>query len=146
MLPTFTGPGRVRQINLGGSSTTYSQQAILDSVKAQREQRLDHRRRLQSAHTLQAWWRGTSEARRVKAQLKNQFDAGNAAGVVEWTRLLVVGWSGGPADAQRLARWSKAMIDGGTSEFSLGPMLEFLLTNQTWCRRALRSILDWPKE
>ncbi|KAG8973410.1 hypothetical protein FRC05_008801, partial [Tulasnella sp. 425] len=90
MYPAFLGTARQRQINLGGSTTTKTQEAVLDTVRAQREQRLDQRRRAESAYKIQAWWRGTSEARRVKNQLKAQFD-GQSGPPVTWTRLLVVG-------------------------------------------------------
>lgn len=129
MYPTFSGPERRRKIDLGGSSSTYTQQAVLDSVRAQREQRLDHRRKVESAHKIQAWWRGNSEARRVKAGLKQRFDAGNAADLVEWTRLLVVGWSGASTDGARLLRWSRTILESENSTFFL-----YSLAVGSYCR------------
>lgn len=114
-LNMFSGPGRLRQINLGGSSYTPTQEAILDSVKAQREQRLHQRRQLESTLKIQAWWRGTAESKRVKGDLKQAFDRMSGP-PVEWTRLLVVGWSGGLGDSRRLARWSSTMLQNGNSE------------------------------
>ena len=40
MQPTFFGATKARQINLGGASTTTSSAAILDGVKARRDERL----------------------------------------------------------------------------------------------------------
>ncbi|KIO29730.1 hypothetical protein M407DRAFT_14471 [Tulasnella calospora MUT 4182] len=104
MYPAFLGPGRQRKINLGGSTTTKTQEAVLDTVRAQREQRLDQRRRAESAHKIQAWWRGTSEARRVKSQLKARFDAQNDPPVI-WTRLLVVAGLLGPFSTPDAGSW-----------------------------------------
>jgi ubiquitin-protein ligase E3 C len=112
MQSSFFGPQRSRQINLGGATTTASHAAILDKVKAQREERLDSRRRLDSAVKLQAWWRGTSEARRMRAHIRAQFDRGSVD-AVQWTRWLVVGWGGRSDDWDRLGSWSSVMVESG---------------------------------
>ncbi|KAG8928555.1 hypothetical protein FRC02_006739 [Tulasnella sp. 418] len=109
MHQAFLGSERVRKINLGGSSSTHSQQQILDAVRQQREQRQDQRRRQESARKLQAWWRGRSEAKRYRNLLRNTFDT-TTGPIVDWTRLLVLGWGGSADDHERLGRWSRTIL------------------------------------
>lgn len=127
MLPVFSGTNRPRQIDLGGSKSTYSQEALLDTLKAQREQRNDHRRRVESASKLQAWWRGTSDARAVREQQRRRFDDSHGP-PVEWTRLLMVGWRGSDADWSRLGRWSRTVVEAGERECMLS-LLSICLCN-----------------
>lgn len=115
MLPTFefSGPGRARRIALGGSSTTSTHADILDKVEARRAERLNQRRRTENAVKIQAWWRGRSEARRVRAQLRRAFDDSAAGGplkgkdAVMWTRALIVSGMGAQEDWLRLEKWSE---------------------------------------
>ncbi|KDQ20978.1 hypothetical protein BOTBODRAFT_26989 [Botryobasidium botryosum FD-172 SS1] len=111
MLPSFSfsGPGRTRQINLGGSHTTATHADILDKVKAQRAERQDLRRKKESALKIQAWWRGRVQAQKVRAQLRRAFDDGAAnwplrgKDAIMWTRALIVGGE----DWDRLGKWSE---------------------------------------
>lgn len=112
MIPNFSGQSRPRNINLGGSSSTASQATILDQVKAQREQRLELKRRQENALKIQAWWRGTSEARQVRRRIRQAFDEEDGSATVAWTRYLVLGWSGSSEDWERLGRWSACMSHG----------------------------------
>ncbi|KAG8995219.1 hypothetical protein FRB94_009328 [Tulasnella sp. JGI-2019a] len=142
MLPVFSGSSRQRQINLGGSRSTYtSQEAILDNLKAQREQRQDQRRRAESALRIQAWWRAASDQRKLRETLRRRFDESSGPSV-EWTRMLVVGWRGNEADFKRLGRWSRSMVEGGDSML-FGPFVE--RQRQSWLvllRQALLRALD----
>ncbi|KAF8322685.1 HECT-domain-containing protein [Clavulina sp. PMI_390] len=103
----FPDSGKSRRaINLGGASSTTSHDTILEGVKARREERLNAVKRSESAVKIQAWYRGRAQSRQVREQLRAQFDTGCSGNLLQWTRCLVVSWSGGPDDEQRLARWS----------------------------------------
>ncbi|KAF8339580.1 uncharacterized protein EI90DRAFT_2254957 [Cantharellus anzutake] len=107
----FFGPSRQRHINLGGASSTTSHASIIDNVKAKRNERLDATRRVQSAIRIQSWYRGRSQSKKAREKFREQFDQGS--GGVQWTRYLVVAWSGSPSDRDRLHRWSQIMNTGG---------------------------------
>ncbi|KZT44623.1 ubiquitin protein ligase [Sistotremastrum suecicum HHB10207 ss-3] len=107
MIPFLGDSGRRRNINLGGK-TAASHASILDQAKTQRLERETQRRKYESAIKVQAWYRGRSEARRAKAQMQRDFDAGSSphAGA----RYLALF---GQEDEYRLNAWSLAVIKGG---------------------------------
>ncbi|KAF9257641.1 HECT-domain-containing protein [Marasmius fiardii PR-910] len=85
MLPLFNGPEdtRRRQINLGGKSTTNTAQSTLESAKARRNERIEHRRRVDAAIRLQAWWRGEVERRRIRRRFSREIEEGLAGDLLE---------------------------------------------------------------
>lgn len=135
MPPPFFDSNRTRQINLGGSTTTTSHASILDGVKARRNQKLDAQRRAESALRIQAWYRGRSQARHVRAKLRAEFDAGNKG--IAWTRCLVAACS--TQDQERLGRWSNIMKDRGR-------FLLLMVSNPLFNYVARRATfpLQWP--
>lgn len=120
MAPPFFESGRTRKINLGGSTSTSTHASILDSVKARRHAKLDAQRRTESAVQIQSWYRGRSQAKKIRAQLRESFDLGQ--GGIEWTRCLVAAC--GSEDQDRLGRWSSIMKDRGdyTLSTSIDPI------------------------
>lgn len=108
MLPLF-GDERRREINLGGSSsTTTSQAAILNQARARRIEREAVRKRQESAVTIQAWWRGITDARRVRQKLREQF-AGDITGLTGLRCLVLIG-----QDTEFLDRWAAEVLSQGT--------------------------------
>ncbi|KAG9308894.1 HECT-domain-containing protein [Chiua virens] len=73
MLPLFGNELRRREINLGGSTSVSSQAAILDQARARRMEREAQRKREENAIRIQSWWRGASESRRIRQQLRQVF-------------------------------------------------------------------------
>ncbi|KAF9044020.1 hypothetical protein BJ165DRAFT_179133 [Panaeolus papilionaceus] len=80
MFPVFSGPDSKRKINLGGTSTQHSSADLLNQVAAERERRLEAKRRWESAVVIQSWWRGRREAGRVRAELVGLVRGGEAKG------------------------------------------------------------------
>ncbi|KAF9222782.1 HECT-domain-containing protein [Gyrodon lividus] len=113
MLPLFGDERRRREINLGGSTSVSSQAAILDQARARRIEREALRRREESAIRIQAWWRGVSEARRVRQQLRQVFQE-NVTGLTALRCLVLIG-----QDEALLGQWSKKMSQD--DELLLGP-------------------------
>ncbi|KIJ59650.1 hypothetical protein HYDPIDRAFT_32985 [Hydnomerulius pinastri MD-312] len=113
MLPLFGDDRRRREINLGGSSSVSSQAAILDQARARRIEREALRRREESALRIQAWWRGVSEARRVRQQLRQVFQE-NAIGLTGLRCLVLIG-----QDESLLGIWSQRVSE--SDELLLGP-------------------------
>lgn len=114
-------------MNLGGVSSVSSQAAILDQVKARREERLNAKRQLDSAIAIQSWWRATSAATVVRRELRAAFDAGSASDSVHWTRCLVFG---GVSDV-RLAKWSSVMSQNNFGEPVAAGWLSDVATDST---------------
>lgn len=100
-----------RKINLGGVSSASSHSTIIDQAKARRLERLDVKRRNDSAIAIQAWWKRTREARAVRRQLQAAFDLGSDDPIM-WTRYLVFGG----VTEDRLGRWSVTMVSDINSE------------------------------
>ncbi|KIK81041.1 hypothetical protein PAXRUDRAFT_833139 [Paxillus rubicundulus Ve08.2h10] len=103
MLPLFGDERRRREINLGGSTSVSSQAAILDQARARRIEREALRRREESAIRIQAWWRGVSEAQRVRQQLRHVFQE-NVTGLTALRCLVFIG-----KDEDLLIQWSQKM-------------------------------------
>lgn len=108
----FSGPERRREMNLGGASASSSQD-LLDAVRAQRSQREVARRREESAVKIQAWWRGRSEARKVREQLGRLFDEEMSRGLDSVVAMRCLVLMGRGRNEDRLCAWSQAMVDGG---------------------------------
>lgn len=107
MLPLF-GDERRRQINLGGSSSaTTSQAAILNQARARRVERETARKRQESAVAIQAWWRGITDARRVRQNLREQF-AGDITGLTGLRCLVLIG-----PDTEFLDGWAAEVLSRG---------------------------------
>ncbi|KAG1720932.1 HECT-domain-containing protein [Suillus lakei] len=108
MLPLF-GDERRREINLGGSSSvTTSQAAILNQARARRIERETVRKRQESAVTIQAWWRGITDARRVRQELREQF-TGDITGLTGLRCLVLIG-----QDDNFLDRWAAEVLSQGS--------------------------------
>lgn len=108
MLPLF-GDERRRQINLGGSSSaTTSQAAILNQARARRFERETARKRQESAVTIQAWWRGITDARRVRQKLREQF-AGDITGLTGLRCLVLIG-----PDTEFIDIWAAEVLSQGS--------------------------------
>lgn len=108
MLPLF-GDERRREINLGGSSSvTTSQAAILNQARARRIERETVRKRQESAVTIQAWWRGVTDARRVRQELRGQF-IGDITGLTGLRCLVLIG-----QDVDFLDKWAAEVLSQGS--------------------------------
>ncbi|KAG6818559.1 hypothetical protein H0H93_003989, partial [Arthromyces matolae] len=104
---------RKRKINLGGTSSAVSHSTLLGNVRALRTERLEQQKRHDSAARVQAWWRGTIEARRVRRDMRKAFE--NDLCGITGLRCLVIA---GRQDDEFLSVWSKEMVNGD-SLFSL---------------------------
>ncbi|KAJ3743655.1 HECT-domain-containing protein [Lentinula detonsa] len=116
MLPIFETDRRRRQINLGGASTSTSHTSILDQAKLRREERIEQKRRSDSAVKIQAWWRGTKEHQRVRQELrKNLEDALNRGDLLrlDTLRMLVI-VSQKKTNDTLLSQWSQKLVYYGT--------------------------------
>ncbi|KAK1234798.1 ubiquitin-protein ligase (E3) [Marasmius sp. AFHP31] len=119
MLPLFTGTDPTssrRRINLGGaSSTSSSAQSTLESAKARRNERLEHRRRIDAASEIQAWWRGVLGRRDVRERLSKELELG---GKGKWdvgsVRVVCfVGGNGKGGNGEVVGRWSRGVVESG---------------------------------
>ncbi|KAF9234160.1 HECT-domain-containing protein [Melanogaster broomeanus] len=110
MFPLFSDERKRREINLGGSTSVSSQAAILDQARARRIEREALRRREESAIRIQAWWRGVSEARRVREQLRRVFQQ-NVTGLTALRCLVLIG-----QDEALLGQWSQIMSQSDGEE------------------------------
>ncbi|KAG1858820.1 HECT-domain-containing protein [Suillus subluteus] len=141
MLPLF-GDERRREINLGGSSSvTTSQAAILNQARARRIERETVRKRQESAVTIQAWWRGITDARRVRQELREQF-IGDITGLTGLRCLVLIG-----QDIDFLDRWAaEALSQGSLFGLAHGSDREhwLVLMRQVFFL-LLRSVSDRPR-
>lgn len=103
MLP-FIGTERIRKINLGGVSGASSATDLLDSVKSQREARLESKRRQDAAIRIQSCWRGRSEVGRTKKKMRETFE-NDPLGITGLRCLVLLG-----SDQQALATWSRTIV------------------------------------
>jgi ubiquitin-protein ligase E3 C len=112
MLP-FLGSEHKRRINLGGSSRVASASDLLDSVKAQREARLERKRRQDAAVKVQAWWRGRSQTEKVKDEMSATL-RNDVMGITGLRCLVLMG-----LDEEALGLWSHTVANAprGTSPF-----------------------------
>ncbi|KAL0063149.1 ubiquitin-protein ligase (E3) [Marasmius tenuissimus] len=111
MLPLFTGTDPTssrRRINLGGaSSSSSSAQSTLESAKARRNERLEHRRRVDAASQIQAWWRGLLERRAVRERLSRELDSSGKWDVDSIRRVCFIG------SGDVVGRWSRGVVESG---------------------------------
>ncbi|KAG1784544.1 HECT-domain-containing protein [Suillus plorans] len=141
MLPLF-GDERRREINLGGSSSvTTSQTAILNQARARRIERETVRKRQDSAVTIQAWWRGITDSRRVRQELRELF-TGDVTGLTGLRCLVLIG-----QDTYFLDKWAVEVLSQG-SLFSLAHGRDrehwLVLMRQVFFL-LLRSVSDRPR-
>ncbi|TEB27548.1 HECT-domain-containing protein [Coprinellus micaceus] len=133
MLP-FLGGEHKRRINLGGSSRVASASDLLDSVKAQREARLERKRRQDAAVKVQAWWRGRSQTEKVKDEMRATF-RNDVMGITGLRCLVLMGldedalglWSHTVANASREQVYSLALTQHATSWLTLIRRVALLL-------------------
>lgn len=104
MLP-FLGDEHKRRIDLGGSSRVASASDLLDSVKAQREARLEQKRRQDAAVKVQAWWRGRSQTEKVKDEMMATF-RNDIMGITGLRCLVLMG-----LDEEALGLWSQTVAN-----------------------------------
>lgn len=102
MLPFYIEEQK-RRINLGGNSQSASASDLLDSVKAQREARLELKRKQDAALKIQAWWRGRSEAERAKDEMRATF-LSDVMGIQGLRCLVLMG-----LDERALGLWSQTV-------------------------------------
>ncbi|KAJ4473402.1 hypothetical protein C8J55DRAFT_519409 [Lentinula edodes] len=116
MLPLFDTDRRRRQINLGGASSSTSHSSILDQAKLRREERIEQKRRTDSAVKVQAWWRGTKEQQRVRLELRRNLeealDKGELLRLNTLRMLVVVNRKQTPDTT--LSKWSRNLIQYGS--------------------------------
>jgi hypothetical protein len=116
---SFSGPGKVRKINLAGSSSSQSSEALLREARAKREARETEQRRQNSATRLAVWWRSVQATHAVREQYAESFDAGpGQSSPIEWTRYLLIAGTKGELGEARLGRWSAEFVtdnNGGVS-------------------------------
>jgi hypothetical protein len=129
MLPFFD-PEQKRKINLGGATRVSSASAILDSVKAQREERQELKRRQDAAVRVQAWWRGRSQSKWAKKEMKSAFKD-DILGIRGLRCLVLMG-----LDEEALGLWSQAVLNGGMLYFIYRIELR---PNNGFCRRRILS-------
>ncbi|KAF8610442.1 HECT-domain-containing protein [Ceratobasidium sp. AG-I] len=117
----FSGPGRTRQINLAGSSTTSSSETLLREARARREAREAELRRHDSATRIAVWWHAVQAARAVREEYARMFDKGPGpfGGPVDWTRSLLVCGTKGVQGEARLGNWSAAFVADSQGKLSL---------------------------
>ena len=102
-IPLFAEEGR-RRINLGGTSSAVSHATIIDSARLKRLERLEQKRRHDSACKLQEWWRGIIETKQLKKELKARFEA-DVLGIDGMRCLVLL-----DNDEEALAVWSRAVL------------------------------------
>ncbi|KAF9078553.1 hypothetical protein BDP27DRAFT_1309750 [Rhodocollybia butyracea] len=121
MLPLFDADRRRRQINLGGTSSSTSHSSILDQAKLRREERTEHKRRIDNSVKIQAWWRGTNEQRRVRMELRKSLDDALDRGDLlhlETLRMLVIVCKKQTHD-EILSKWSGKIVQDGSDILAL---------------------------
>ena len=102
-IPLFAEEGR-RRINLGGTSSAVSHSTIIDSARLKRLERLEQKRRHDSACKLQEWWRGVIETKQLKKELRARFEA-DVLGIDGMRCLVLL-----DNDEEALAIWSRAVL------------------------------------
>jgi ubiquitin-protein ligase E3 C len=112
MIPTFSDD-RKRKINLGGVLPVSTHAAIIDRVREERSIRAQHKRRVEKATRIQAWWRGVREAKYTRMEMRKAFEA-DVTGITGLRCLVLIG-----RDEEVLSRWSKAMLELGNGAFSM---------------------------
>ncbi|KAG7093192.1 hypothetical protein E1B28_006881 [Marasmius oreades] len=129
MLPLFNGAdsSRRRQINLGGTSTTNTAQSTLESAKARRHERIEHRRRVDAAVRVQGWWRGELERRRIRERIFREIDERLSADLLEVgivRRVCFVGRQNVDEKHRAvLGKWSRGIVGRYLERLSTVPSL-----------------------
>lgn len=115
MFPLFGDKptNRRREINLGGAHSATSYTDILNEAKAKREQRQELKRRQDSAIRIQTWWRGISQVRSIKRELRRLFEQ-DITGIEGLRCLILIG-----QDQDALGRWSTAIVNSKQGAFAL---------------------------
>lgn len=117
---SFSGPGKARKINLAGSSSSQSSEALLREARAKREARETEQRRQKSATRIALWWRAILATRVVRKKYAEVFDAGpGQLSPIEWTRYLLIAGTKGELGEARLGRWSTVFVAANDCKFSL---------------------------
>lgn len=106
MIPLW-GEEQKRKINLGGSRSSSTHTTILDEAKSRRAEREFNRRQQEGAVGIQTWWKGLSERRRIRNDMKRTFD-GDVTGLNGLRCLALIG-----RDEEALDVWSAAIVAGG---------------------------------
>lgn len=109
MIPLW-GEEHKRKINLGGSRSASTHIAILDEAKLRRAERETNRRRQEGAVEIQTWWKGLSERRRIRNEMKRTFQE-DVTGLTGLRCLPLIG-----RDEEALGMWSAAMVAGGSGK------------------------------
>lgn len=112
MIPVFNDD-RKRKINLGGVFSVATPATIIDKVHEERSIRAQHKRRVEKAVRIQAWWRGAREAKYAKMEMRKAFEA-DVTGITGLRCLVLIG-----KDEEVLSRWSKASLELGQGECSI---------------------------
>ncbi|KAJ7471427.1 HECT-domain-containing protein [Mycena galericulata] len=141
MLPLF-GDSR-RQINLGGSSSVSTLSSITDQAKARRAERIEQKRKNDAATRIQAWWRGVSASRAVKAEMRRVFES-DIEGITGLRCVVLIGM-----DQEILGKWSQTVAGKGEESLfspARGPQQSnwLVLIRQT-CLLLLRSLAASPQ-
>ena len=110
-IPLFAEEQR-RRINLGGSSSVVSHATIIDSARLKRLERLEQKRRHDSACKLQEWWRGVIQTRQIKNELRTRFEA-DVLGIDGMRCLVLL-----DKDEEALAIWSRAVLASGSGKYA----------------------------
>jgi ubiquitin-protein ligase E3 C len=134
MLPVFANEKR-RKINLGGQVSVQTHDSIVNQARARREEREDRRRQHESAVRIQAWWRGSREARSVRRELYTVFQRDPLS--ISGLRCLVL--IGG--NDQVLGTWSAAVV--GSGEGTLPAAAIPVCKNSTDVRSCIPSECHW---
>ncbi|CAE7132589.1 unnamed protein product [Rhizoctonia solani] len=116
---SFSGRGRVRNINLAGSSSTQSSETLLAEARARRQAREAEQRRHDSATAIAIWWRNVQAQQAVRKQYADIFDSGPAGlSPIEWSRALLICGTKGDRGEARLACWSGVFVKDVDALFS----------------------------
>ncbi|KAF8344487.1 HECT-domain-containing protein [Amanita rubescens] len=141
-IPLFAEEGR-RRINLGGASSAVSHATIIDSARLKRLERLEQKRRHDSASKLQEWWRGVIQIRQLKKELRARFEA-DVLGT-DGMRCLVLLEN----DEEALAIWSRAVLASESGKCALTnvhrPVESWLVVMRKLSLFMLRSIAKAPQ-
>ncbi|KAF6750084.1 ubiquitin protein ligase [Ephemerocybe angulata] len=138
MLPFYENE-RKRKINLGGSTRVSSASDLLDSVKAQREARLEQKRRQDSALRIQAFYRGRSQASVTKDEMRKTF-RNDVLGITGLRCLVLLG-----LDEAALGIWSQTVCSTAPEQvFALSKGRSWLTLVQRVALSVLTSVSRSP--
>ncbi|PPR05200.1 hypothetical protein CVT24_010300 [Panaeolus cyanescens] len=126
MLPHFSGSTQQRRINLGGSSSQATSADLLSRVAAERERRLESKRRWEKALVIQSWWRGRRGASLVREEIMREMRlgkeevmdvdelGGEEGGIRALRSVVVANWGGRSREGALILReWSDRVVKGG---------------------------------